>query len=69
MPGDRGNPLLAMSNGPVMNLGRRLRTAAGWVRPEPLAAVILWGGVYPGARLGLAEIPPLVFTRDFRFAS
>jgi len=29
---------------------------------EPLLAVILWGGVYPGAKLGLREIPVLSFT-------
>ncbi len=45
-----------------MRYGQQLRTLAAWVRPEPLAAVILWGGIYPGARVGLAEIPPLVFT-------
>lgn len=39
-----------------------LRNAAAWVRPEPLVAVILWGGIYPGAKVGLAEIPPLTFT-------
>jgi drug/metabolite transporter (DMT)-like permease len=39
-----------------------LRSAVAWVRPEPLAAVILWGGIYPGAKVGLAEIPPLTFT-------
>jgi drug/metabolite transporter (DMT)-like permease len=30
-----------------------------WV---PLLAVVLWGGIYPGAKLGLAEIPALTFT-------
>jgi drug/metabolite transporter (DMT)-like permease len=39
-----------------------LRGAAAWIRPEPLAAVILWGGIYPAAKVGLAEIPPLTFT-------
>lgn len=42
------------------------RTAAGGlrrrVRVEPLAAVVLWGGIYPGARLALREIPVLSFT-------
>lgn len=28
-----------------------------WLRLEPLLAVLFWGGVYPGARLGLQEIP------------
>src|SRR5215468_6643936 len=28
----------------------------------PLLAVILWGGIYPGAKLGLREIPVLSFT-------
>jgi drug/metabolite transporter (DMT)-like permease len=27
-----------------------------------LLAVILWGGIYPGAKLGLRDIPPLSFT-------
>jgi drug/metabolite transporter (DMT)-like permease len=45
-----------------MDAGRHLRAIAGWVRPEPLIAVVLWGGIYPGARIGLAEIPPLAFT-------
>jgi len=35
---------------------------AGWIRLGPLVAVVLWGGIYPGARLGLQEIPPLSFT-------
>ena len=29
---------------------------------EPLLAVVLWGGIYPGARLALREIPVLSFT-------
>src|SRR5207249_10079130 len=33
-----------------------------WLQIEPLLAVILWGGVYPGAALGLREIPVLSFT-------
>jgi len=33
-----------------------------WLHLEPLLAVILWGGVYPGAKLGLREIPVLSFT-------
>jgi hypothetical protein len=42
--------------------GQQWRTLPGWIGLEPLAAVILWGGIYPGAKIGLAEIPPLVFT-------
>ena len=45
-----------------MRYGRQVRPRPGWVRLEPLAAVILWGGIYPGAKVGLAEITPLVFT-------
>jgi drug/metabolite transporter (DMT)-like permease len=30
--------------------------------PEPLLAVALWGGIYPGARLALREIPVAGFT-------
>lgn len=40
----------------------RFRALTGWVQVEPLLAVILWGGIYPGAKLGLQEIPPLSFT-------
>ncbi len=32
------------------------------IHVEPLLAVVLWGGIYPGARLGLREIPVLSFT-------
>jgi drug/metabolite transporter (DMT)-like permease len=35
---------------------------ARWLHLEPLLAVILWGGIYPGAKLGLREIPVLSFT-------
>jgi drug/metabolite transporter (DMT)-like permease len=28
----------------------------GWIHAEPLLAVVLWGGIYPGARLALREI-------------
>src|SRR5437588_9407590 len=38
------------------------RRLSGWVQGEPLLAVVLWGGIYPGAKLGLAEIPVLTFT-------
>jgi drug/metabolite transporter (DMT)-like permease len=42
----------------------RVGTAAprGRLRPEPLLAVVLWGGIYPGARLALREIPVVDFT-------
>lgn len=33
-----------------------------WFHLEPLLAVLLWGGIYPGAKLGLREIPVLSFT-------
>jgi drug/metabolite transporter (DMT)-like permease len=29
----------------------------GWLHLEPLLAVILWGGIYPGVKLGLCDIP------------
>jgi drug/metabolite transporter (DMT)-like permease len=32
-----------------------------WIHPAPLLAVLLWGGVYPGAKLGLREMPVLSF--------
>jgi drug/metabolite transporter (DMT)-like permease len=33
-----------------------------WIHPAPLLAVILWGGVYPGIKLGLHDVPVLSFT-------
>ena len=33
-----------------------------WIHGEPLLAVVLWGGMYPGARIALREIPVLSFT-------
>ena len=34
---------------------------AFWLRSAPLLAVVLWGGIYPTAKLSLAEIPLLRF--------
>jgi len=34
----------------------------GWLHVEPLLAVVLWGGIYPGVKLGLSDIPVLSFT-------
>lgn len=39
-----------------------VRRLTQWIQPVPLLAVILWGGIYPGAKLGLRDIPPLSFT-------
>ncbi len=39
-----------------------LRRITGWVHPAPLLAVLLWGGIYPGAKLALREISALNFT-------
>jgi drug/metabolite transporter (DMT)-like permease len=33
-----------------------------WILIEPLLAVILWGGIYPGARIALREIAVVDFT-------
>lgn len=33
-----------------------------WLHLEPLLAVVLWGGIYPGVKLGLRDIPILSFT-------
>ena len=41
--------------GPISRRGR-------WILAEPLLAVVLWGGIYPGARLALREIAVLDFT-------
>lgn len=40
----------------------QVRRLTQWIQPVPLLAVILWGGIYPGAKLGLRDIPPLSFT-------
>ena len=33
-----------------------------WIHPAPLLAVLLWGGIYPGIKLGLRDVPVLSFT-------
>jgi drug/metabolite transporter (DMT)-like permease len=38
-----------------------LKRSIGWVHLEPLLAVILWGGIYPGVKFGLRDIPVLSF--------
>ena len=40
-----------------------MRGLTRWIHGEPLLAVVLWGGMYPGARIALREIPVLSFTR------
>lgn len=39
-----------------------LKRLTGWLHPAPLLAVLLWGGIYPGAKLALREISALDFT-------
>jgi drug/metabolite transporter (DMT)-like permease len=43
-----------------------MRTRLGinfdWLHLEPLLAVMLWGGIYPGVKFGLRDIPVLSFT-------
>jgi drug/metabolite transporter (DMT)-like permease len=39
-----------------------VRSVIGWIKLEPLLAAVLWGGIYPSAKLGLREIPVLSFT-------
>jgi drug/metabolite transporter (DMT)-like permease len=39
-----------------------MKQMASWLHLEPLLAVILWGGVYPGVKVGLRDIPLLSFT-------
>lgn len=34
-----------------------MKTTLAWIRPEPLIAVILWGGIFTAGKVGLAEIP------------
>ena len=36
-----------------------MRGFVRWIHGEPLLAVVLWGGSYPGARLAVREIPIL----------
>jgi drug/metabolite transporter (DMT)-like permease len=48
--------------GSVALMSTRLKSGLGWLSPAPLLAVVLWGGIYPGAKLGLQEIPVLSFT-------
>src|SRR5215831_12270574 len=43
-------------------IGTLLQRMTNWFHLEPLLAVILWGGIYPGAKLGLREMPVLSFT-------
>jgi drug/metabolite transporter (DMT)-like permease len=33
-----------------------------WIHGAPLLAAVLWGGIYPGVKIGLFEIPVLSFT-------
>ena len=35
---------------------------AGWLQPAPLIAVVLWGGIYPAAKVALQDFPVLSFT-------
>src|SRR5688572_22615896 len=47
---------------PKAMITTQLQRITSWLRLEPLLAVILWGGVYPGVKLGLRDIPLLSFT-------
>jgi drug/metabolite transporter (DMT)-like permease len=38
-----------------------VKRLTSWVHLQPLLAVTLWGGIYPGAKLGLGEMPVLSF--------
>lgn len=39
-----------------------VRRWSTWIHPGPLLAVLLWGGIYPGIKLGLRDVPALSFT-------
>jgi drug/metabolite transporter (DMT)-like permease len=39
-----------------------VKRLTSWFHLQPLLAVTLWGGIYPGAKLGLREMPVLSFT-------
>jgi drug/metabolite transporter (DMT)-like permease len=51
---------------PLAAAKTRLRPATPrprrWILIEPLLAVVLWGGIYPGARIALREIAVVDFT-------
>ncbi len=46
---------------PALTLPVRMQRVGRWLHGEPLLAVVLWGAIYPGAKLGLREIPVLDF--------
>lgn len=35
--------------------------AKAWLQPVPLLAVLLWGGIYPGAKVALDDLPVVSF--------
>lgn len=45
-----------------MSIRTLMKWLTGWLHLQPLLAVTLWGGIYPGAKLGLREMPMLSFT-------
>jgi hypothetical protein len=45
-----------------VSIGALVKRLTSWLHLQPLLAVILWGGIYPGAKLGLCEMPVLSFT-------
>ena len=46
---------------PALTLPVRMQRVGRWLHGDPLLAVVLWGAIYPGAKLGLREIPVLDF--------
>lgn len=47
--------------GEVAKMMSKFKTFS-WFYPEPLLAVMLWGGIYPAIKIGLQDIPPISFT-------
>ena len=52
----------AQASGEGAPCGAARHRSRGWIHAEPLLAVVLWGGIYPGARLALREISVVDFT-------
>jgi drug/metabolite transporter (DMT)-like permease len=48
-------------SGGEVPIGTLVKWLTSWVHLQPLLAVTLWGGIYPGAKLGLREMPVLSF--------
>jgi DME family drug/metabolite transporter len=63
---DEGTPRRCAERIRVTTMERTAATPrekpAAWIHGAPLLAAVLWGGIYPGVKIGLLEIPVLSFT-------